>query len=347
MSLNWRQYLAIIFAAGVFGAIAISFISVSLPKIEVEPDRLTGYPTWHGAFKGYDSLKNDSMLTFVGAIMFVVSVIGLKLVLNPPTKPSQFYTGDDNQETISGVPTIGFNRLIVIYMLATFMSAVALIFFDIGKLFAVIAVSHNALEIAMLLLIGGGGRIKGVSFFVWLVIYVESVALIYIFNDFPIDALVFKVQGLTFDFALVIEFVRIYITTINHLRDAGKVKIPSNSEEIVDNDKTRKSLSAIFNQHPKQLIFLILASIIHVFGNLWSTIFITSAIANLIFGASYAIAFPIYILYLYVDIRASSVISQKRIYLPSTPAWKAIVIAIYSLSLALLTIRLGFIILAE
>ncbi|CAG8576932.1 8092_t:CDS:2 [Funneliformis mosseae] len=348
MSLKCGQLLAIIFSGGVLGAIILSLSSVTIPEIELVPDRLTGYPTWHGVYQGFDRQKNDSMITFASAFMLVVGVIGLKLVLNPPTNPSfitRFYTvsddpDDNNKESISGVPTTGFNRSLVIYTFATFVTAIAALLFDIGKLWSVIAVSHNTLELATLLLIGSGGRIKNVSYFVWMFIYIISVGGICVFNDFPIDALFFKIQGLSMDYALVIEFVRVFITTKKHLQDAGNETLPLKSEEIHDNN-TRKLLPTTFN-HPRHIIFLILASSAHAIGNLLSTIYASSAKTTLIFEICYAIAFPLYILFVYVDTQTTSIIPQKRIYLPYTPTWKVIVITINSLALALLTVRLSF-----
>ncbi|CAG8729768.1 10909_t:CDS:2, partial [Funneliformis caledonium] len=182
MSLKCGHLLAIIFAFGVLGAIILSFFTVKITKIEPVQDRLTGYPTWHGVYQGYDRQKNDTMRIFIAVIMLVVGVIGLKLVLNPPTKPSlitKFYTvsDDDNQESaISEVSTIDFNRSLVTYTLVTSITALASLIVDIGKLWSVIGVFHNTIEIIILLLIGSGGRIKNVSYFVWVLIYIVSVA---------------------------------------------------------------------------------------------------------------------------------------------------------------------------
>jgi len=52
MAIKCGQLLAILFAASVLGAIVLSFIDVEIPKVEPVPDRLTGYPTWHVAYKG-------------------------------------------------------------------------------------------------------------------------------------------------------------------------------------------------------------------------------------------------------------------------------------------------------
>ncbi|CAG8649391.1 5034_t:CDS:2, partial [Funneliformis caledonium] len=185
MGLKCAHLLAIIFAFGVLGAIILSFFTVTLSKIEPVRDRLTGYPTWHGVFQGFDRQKNDTMGTFIAVIMLVVGVIGLKLVLNPPAKPSlitKFYTvsddpDDDNQESaISEVSTIGFNLSLVTYALVTSITAIAGVIFDIGKLWSAIGVFHNTIEIIILLLIGSGGRITNVSYFVWVLIYIVSTA---------------------------------------------------------------------------------------------------------------------------------------------------------------------------
>ncbi|CAG8654105.1 10476_t:CDS:2, partial [Funneliformis mosseae] len=266
MNLKCGHLIAIIFAFGVLGAIILSFFTVTLSKIEPVRDRLTGYPTWHGVYQGFDRQKNDTMGTFIAVIMLVVGLIGLKLVLNPPTKPSlitKFYTvSDDNQESvISEVSTIGFNRSLVTYTLITSITAIAGVIFDIGKLWSAIGLFHNTIEIIILLLIGSGGRLTNVSYFVWMLIYIVSVAGICIFSNFPIDALFFKIQGLCMDYALVIEFVRIYISTKNH-QDAGKDELPLDNDDY--NDNQSKLLPITFNHH-NSIIFLILASSAHVF----------------------------------------------------------------------------------
>jgi len=90
--------------------------------------------------------------------------------------------------------TIPF-RFISLYCLATFVAVVASIAFDVGKLWGVFGALHNLMEVAILLLIGQNGKIKGVSFsLVWGAYYL-IINTVCLFTNFPIDAVFFKVQG--------------------------------------------------------------------------------------------------------------------------------------------------------
>ena len=82
------------------------------------------------------------------------------------------------------------------------------------------------------------------------------------------------------DFALVIEFVRVYITTKEHIRDGGRDTLPL-TEDDVDDDNDSNVLScdnfirpSVIN-HSNQIIILIVAAFFHVGGNIMATFFST------------------------------------------------------------------------
>jgi len=134
------------------------------------------------------------MILFAILLLFVAGSFGLKLVINPPEKPNMityFVTTFDN----NGVPTIDFDRLLVLYTWTTFVTAFAALLIDIGKMWSIVGLSHTTLELAILVLLGNGGKIKNVTFLAWMLFYILLVGAICIFSDFPTDALFFKFQG--------------------------------------------------------------------------------------------------------------------------------------------------------
>jgi len=345
------QLFAILLSISLLAAVFISFSFVKLPDIKQQPDRHTGYPTWHGEVEEYNPDQNDAANTLTVVLLVITGAIGLKIVNNPPTNPkliTRFYTiTDDSDANVTGIPTIGFNRLLVVYVWTTFATVFFAILVDVGKLFSVVGVLHNATEIAILTLIGNGGRIKGGSLFAWITFYILSASAGVIFLEFPKDAALFKFQGLIMDIALVIEFTRIYIATKEHIREAERDTLPLNVDED-DNNIDNSTHNAYFPvipttiEYPKHLLVLLLASGIHLAGNILNILFFSKNTPLLIFELSYSTVFPIYVYFAYLDTTAASILPQKRIYLPYTPTWKAILIAINSITLSLFIFRLSF-----
>src|SRR5688500_2498312 len=114
------------------------------------------------------------MIIFAMALLFVAGVFGLILVINPPKKPkliTYFVTiSDDNDQEImvTRIPTIGFDRLLVLYTWTTFITAFAAILVDIGKMWSIIGLSHTSIELTGLVLLGNSGKIKSATFLVWM-----------------------------------------------------------------------------------------------------------------------------------------------------------------------------------
>ena len=83
--------------------------------------------------------------------------------------------------------------------------------------------------------------------------------------------------GLCMDFALTIEFVRIYIATKEHIREAGRDTLPLTDDDV-NNDNGDDALHKQFIRpatinHPNQLLLLIAASGVHVAGNILNTFY--------------------------------------------------------------------------
>jgi hypothetical protein len=52
MVVRVMQLFALLLSVGALAAVFLSFSFVKLPNIKQQPDRHTGYPTWHGEVEG-------------------------------------------------------------------------------------------------------------------------------------------------------------------------------------------------------------------------------------------------------------------------------------------------------
>ena len=86
-------------------------------------------------------------------------------------------------------------RFIALYSLGTLMAVITSIPFDLGKLWSVFGALHNLFEVAILLLIGQNGKIKGNSYYYLWGAYYLILNSACVFLNFPLDAVFFKVQG--------------------------------------------------------------------------------------------------------------------------------------------------------
>ncbi|CAG8578564.1 5851_t:CDS:2 [Gigaspora rosea] len=313
-----------------------SFSGFDLSIPEQAPYRFTGYLMWFPELKGYDGNKFDTALLFNQVVLIFSSYFAIKWTYNPPTKRSlitRFYSAGDS--VAMSVPTTDFNRAIAIYIVMTLLAGLTIFFAGVGKIWATVGVLHNASEFLILLILGSGGKFNLPVFWpIIAIFYISFITITCILLKFPYDALWFKSQGLCFDWALIIEFTRIYLTTLHELKNGGANR--DNLGELVEKeDKANIHHDAIVH-YPHHLLLLVVGSVFHALGNL-NLVF---TIYKFSFNA-YWITYPAYAYYTYVDLHVSSIYPQKRIYLPETPYWKVAVISISSITLSLLTIRLG------
>ncbi|CAG8635528.1 23853_t:CDS:2 [Cetraspora pellucida] len=281
--------------------VVLSFFRVNFTIPEQVTGQLTGYPTWLPKMKEFDGNKLYAVFLFNQTILLLGSYYTIKWTFNPPTRSrliTHFILKDSNSVQI---PTIWFDRALAIYIVVTFFSGFTIWFVGIGKIWASIGVFHNAAEFLILFTIGSGGRIKSLLFWLILVFYMSIIITGTTLLEYPYDALLFKVQGLCFDWALVIEFILIYMTTYYEYRHRETDNLNLNLDEPDDNIPAAYSVD-----HTQLLWLLIIASLSHV-----------------------------------LDLHATSIYPQKRIFLPKTSCWKIVVIAVSSIVLSLLTIRLA------
>ncbi|KAF0510997.1 patatin-domain-containing protein [Gigaspora margarita] len=314
---------------------------VGVPKFTITQDRsrLLGYPTWHPPIKGRNDNKSDSALFFTTLLMAITCYLGARWTAHPPTtrKLQTYFVSDDS----APVSAYYFNRHLVIYNFITTFTIFAVIILDLGKLWATIGILHNTIEFAILVLIGSGGRLKNISFYGVLLSYAFFVYCGVLLIDWPYDAVWFKIQGLCFDYALMIIFIRIYFNTKHELKHGdGAERMPLANDEAEPDDYAHDHQYSLAH-HPCQLLILVFASFIHNVGNLIAAVSFEDIMPSILSSLTYGITFPAYMYYVYVDTHSTSIYPTKRIYLPSTPGWKKFVIGTIAFSCSVLTMRFG------
>ncbi|KAG0310923.1 hypothetical protein BGZ97_012230, partial [Linnemannia gamsii] len=205
-----REIMYAVLAAAGFLGLGASFIGV---KIDDPPPQhkspVTGYPTWH-----QDYLNENKEITMSFTLLALLFTMTASYVAYRATrKPSRSLTGfvtlpSGNEETSTQI-----NEFIQIYINATLAAVVAYLFFDVGKIWAVVGALHNLLEVALLIVLQSGGRVTSMSFGLYMFSYVCLTILLSVYLTWPLDAIFFRWQGLCSDFGLIVMFVRMHKAT--------------------------------------------------------------------------------------------------------------------------------------
>nr|CAG8446972.1 8683_t:CDS:10 [Entrophospora candida] len=220
------------------------------------------------------------------------------------------------------------------------LATITLFIFDIGKLWSIFGTLHIIGEVIVMLLLSQGGKISSYWFYGIVGGYIFLVNVINISLSWPYDAIWFKWQGFCSDFAILIVFTRIYLSTSEYVREQTSAQLPIIDDEDMnmENSSSRNEENSIAPKiinHPNQLLLLCFASFIHILGNVVHTFNPFDGRRYIVLNLSYAITFPCIALYIYLDTHCTSVLQSKRILLPDTPDWKVIVITIICIVVAL------------
>ncbi|CAG8656094.1 4959_t:CDS:2 [Cetraspora pellucida] len=246
----------------------------NVPQQEIS--RLTGYKAWHPKVIGYSSQMSDAMifltLLTTGAASYLSIKWTEKLPLNK--KYISYFIKDGDK-----VPTIAFDRIIAYYVTITFIAVVAYVIFDVGKLWSATGVLHNVFEIAVMLSLHYGGKLESHVAFIWMGVYVFLVISLNLWLEWPQDASWFKFQGLCLDYSLIVVFVRLYFTTLKKIREYESMEIPLNRDDIAQTTDFSFNFYPNTVHHPSQIWLLILASIVHLIGNIGNSIWVDSGLA--------------------------------------------------------------------
>ncbi|KAF9088251.1 hypothetical protein BGX23_007537 [Mortierella sp. AD031] len=208
---------AVLAAAGLLG-LGASCIGV---KIDDPPPQhkspVTGYPTWHQTYENEN--KEITMSFTMLALLFTTasSYAAHRATRRPSRSLTGFVTLPSGNEETSGQ----INQFIKYYIYATWMAVVGYLFFDVGKIWAVVGALHNLLEVALLIVLQTGGRVTGMSFGLYMFSYVCVTILLSVYLQWPMDAIFFRWQGLCSDFGLIVMFVRMHKSTKTQLETFG------------------------------------------------------------------------------------------------------------------------------
>ncbi|RHZ79163.1 hypothetical protein Glove_151g79 [Diversispora epigaea] len=333
--------LSILFFLIVLG----SFVTVDLQDIpEQDKSKHTGYPVWTPPIDGVNGRGNDEKSIAAGLFGCVMmSISGYYIIKwtrnnNNKRKITFFVLNDDKT-----VPTIEFDVILGVYCLVTTFVSLLYNWINLGKLWMAFGIFHNVLEFIILVNMHYGGRIISSVFLGILSLYVVISTGLSIFLPWPHDALWFKMQGLCLDWALVIQFTRTYFNTKKHIKnDFGVnplIRDDDDNETGEGSDVVYNSKNDVIFHPPYQVLLLVAASGFHIFGNVISTIWIHDIRAFYTFLLTYALAYPAYAYFVYLDTQAITVLPRKVIHLPDTTRWKVVVVTIFSIALSFLSIR--------
>ncbi|KAG0078522.1 hypothetical protein BGZ90_005022 [Linnemannia elongata] len=213
-----REILFAVLAAAGFLGLGASFIGVKLddpPPQHKSP--VTGYPTWH-----QDYTNENKEITMSFTMLALLFTLTASYVARRATrKPSRSLTGfvtlpSGNEETSTQI-----NEFIELYINATLVAVVGYLFFDVGKIWAVVGALHNLFEVALLIVLQSGGRVTGMSFGLYMFTYAVVTILLSVYLSWPMDAIFFRWQGLCSDFGLIAMFVRMHKATKTQLDSFG------------------------------------------------------------------------------------------------------------------------------
>ncbi|RIA92565.1 hypothetical protein C1645_764844 [Glomus cerebriforme] len=280
--------------------------------------------------KGYDPDQISSNQIFVLILIGFVSCV--EYLPNKNKKFVTYFSAYDPSENQRPVNVNEFNELIAIYAIPTIFLEFAYTFFDLGELSGCAAIIHNILECVLIVWVLSGGRVYYAKWFEHIIIYALIIGFITILLKWPYDALLFRVQEIILDLILFIEFSRTYFTTVYNLKNLNQIR------EQVENVFCERSANGLYTfstclAYPKQFLLLVLASFIHLTGNILSTFYYPGSVTVLIFKFSYPIGFLLFTFYIYI--RSSNIYSSSYLII-------AIIIVLFTIPVLAFVFRVLF-----
>ncbi|CAG8688005.1 20414_t:CDS:2 [Cetraspora pellucida] len=187
--INYRYFVSFVFLV-LLGGVLFSFSIANLSKFPSPVNAtLTNFPTWHPEIQNFNLQIWYSIIVFTSFLQIVPGILMLIWTLKYETLNVFIF---NNEKT----PTTTFNKLLAGYSIMTGIIAVTLIIFDLGKLFASLAIMHNYFEVIIMILLHQGGNLAtNNNILQYSIIYILIVAVATILLQWPYDAFFFKAQG--------------------------------------------------------------------------------------------------------------------------------------------------------
>ncbi|RIA93513.1 hypothetical protein C1645_735458 [Glomus cerebriforme] len=328
------------------GTLLLSFVGVNLDKLPPQANGThTGYPVWHPPLPEGDANQNDAIIIFSAVLMAIGGYLAFRWTSFDAKTNSKLLTYFVDREA-NKISTITFDRYLASYCLVTSLTGIAYYLIDVGKIWASTGILHNANEVVILVSLHQGGKITSNSFLGWLTFYVVFAGGLSIFLEWPFDALWFKIQGLCSDYALLITFTRIYFNTRKKYGDETHQRLfdperPRHSGESVGSESEQINDRTVGYFRPYYTLLLVLAALLHIIGNIVTTIWIYNFYSYVFFSFTYCIAYPLYAYFVYLDTHTVAISpAQKYIILPDTSIIKVVIVTLSSIFCSLLTARI-------
>ncbi|KAI8142357.1 hypothetical protein BJV82DRAFT_669519 [Fennellomyces sp. T-0311] len=260
-----------------FSLLAAALISTArgeyMTEIPNAPPRLYtklfGLPSWIVPPKEFhDDFFNTA--TIFSVVIIALSTIYATYHILAVYLPSQ----------PAGRKTIGrFNRIIFGYLIGTTMATFAFSFMHAGKIWSAFGLLHNLYEAALLINMLVRRSPNSDHLFVPLCFaYIISVAFVVIGAPWPLDAVFFKFQGLSIDFALNFYFLRLYshnrqiaekVDMVSVVEDPYDDGVNDGTEQGVPPAKRGENRGRLRHMQPvhHSLLVIVAASVLHTAGN--------------------------------------------------------------------------------
>ncbi|RUS30158.1 hypothetical protein BC938DRAFT_479785 [Jimgerdemannia flammicorona] len=301
------------------------------------PSRLTGYPTWHGLESDWNLQELDAVTLW--SVLGTTFAVGLAIF-------SGHLRDDDSNLTPSQRTVSLFDRVLGGYTIATLISVVAFAVLDLGKLWSPLGAVHNLLEVTIILVFlfhDQWDRMIPFLFYFQLA-YITITVLLSIALPWPLDALVFKIQGLAQDFALPIIYTRLFFANreAEHLRRTARngetTNLLANDENAERGDfgESAGDESDERRRETADILILIVAASIHALGNVITTL-LPGFVPFATFQFTYGVVYPLYGFYVYRQpIVPSTQFQWVKISVPSE-----LLVGIVSIILSIITTVVG------
>jgi hypothetical protein len=335
------------------GILIFSFFGTNESKLPPQANGThTGYPVWHPPLPGSDEQINAATIIFSVILMIIGGLFAFKWTKFDAKTNSKLLTYFVDREA-NKIPTIEFDRYLASYCIVTSWTGILYYLIDVGKIWSTVGILHNVNEIVILVSLHQGGRISSNSILAWLILYVLFAGALSLYLEWPFDALWFKVQGLCSDYALVIQFTRIYFNTRKEYGDESHQRLFDPERPRSDNTRGENAVPesetiddrAFGPFKPCYTLLLVLASSFHILGNIFTTIWIYKFSSYVIFSFTYCIAYPLYAYFVYLDTHTVAIPpAQKYILLPDTSKLKVTLVTLSSIFLSLLTAKIGMLV---
>ncbi|RIB00318.1 hypothetical protein C2G38_2105848, partial [Gigaspora rosea] len=320
-----------------FGGLLFSFLNLDLSNLPPSRnDTITGFQSWFLKIEGFNQETWCSMIGFTSILQIVSGVFMLIWSFKYTTLNVFIYNGEKASTTF-------FNKLLAAFSIETGIAGIALIIFDLGKLWTITGTIHTYLEVLIIILLQQGGNLDANhNIHLYSIIYLLIAEGATILLPFPYNAFWFKFQGLAVDWVLFIQFVRLYFATKRNYRE-DYISLPLNASSDNERETEEHNLPDHHKKgyHLNHVLLLPFAAFCHIAGNGLVSCFLASALAWYLFSFTYGFTCASLAFFVYLDTHLKPNKPKKPIFVPDHSIPNIVLITIISVTLSLLCLKIG------